>query len=356
MEVKLIMADQTLSNVTILLRNDTVLNWNTEDPVLGKGEIGIEIDTGKFKFGDGIKSWSQLGYSGVLVTASNINGNIKIDGVETTVYILPMANSNTLGGIKSSTGKGAVEVDSTTGTASVSAVLTADQLANARTIGITGDVSGSASFDGTANISISAVLAASGVTAGTYTKVTVDSKGRVTFGETLSASDIPTITLSKISDAGTAASKDVGTSSGNVPILDSNGKLDTAVLPSLAIGDTKTVTTESDRLALTTSDVQKGDVVIVTGTNKTYRVVDDTKLDLEAGYAQILTPDSPVQSVNSKTGHVTLTTSDIAEGSNLYYTQNRFDTAFAAKASTGLSDGATIVKTTDTLILDCGNA
>lgn len=37
-------------------------------------------------------------------------------------------------------------------------------------------------------------------TAGTYTKVTTDAKGRVTAGTTLSASDIPTLTASKISD------------------------------------------------------------------------------------------------------------------------------------------------------------
>lgn len=37
-------------------------------------------------------------------------------------------------------------------------------------------------------------------TPGTYTKVTTDSKGRVTSGTTLSASDIPSLTASKISD------------------------------------------------------------------------------------------------------------------------------------------------------------
>ena len=51
-------------------------------------------------------------------------------------------------------------------------------------------------------------LAAAG-TAGTYTKVTTDAKGRVTSGTTLSATDVPTLTLSKISDAGTAASKNI---------------------------------------------------------------------------------------------------------------------------------------------------
>lgn len=58
----------------------------------------------------------------------------------------------------------------------------ASQLATARNIGITGDASGSAAFNGTANIAISIALANSGVGAGTYRSVTVDAKGRVTGG------------------------------------------------------------------------------------------------------------------------------------------------------------------------------
>lgn len=77
---------------------------------------------------------------------------------------------------------------------------TSTKLQTARTISLAGDATGSASFDGSANISISLTLANSGVTAGTYPKVTVDSKGRVTSGASLSVSDIPTLTASKISD------------------------------------------------------------------------------------------------------------------------------------------------------------
>jgi hypothetical protein len=46
-----------------------------------------------------------------------------------------------------------------------------------------------------------------------------------------------------------------------------------------------------------------------------------------------------VQSVNTKTGAVVLTTSDISEGTNLYYTQARFNSAFTAKSTTDLSEG-----------------
>ena len=72
---------------------------------------------------------------------------------------------------------------------------TATKLATARTISVTGDITGSASFDGSANASISTTLANSGVTSGSYgqsanatasfggtftvPQVTVDAKGRV---------------------------------------------------------------------------------------------------------------------------------------------------------------------------------
>ena len=46
----------------ILLRNDTAENWTTANPILGQGEMGIEIDTQKFKFGDGVTPWILLPY------------------------------------------------------------------------------------------------------------------------------------------------------------------------------------------------------------------------------------------------------------------------------------------------------
>ncbi len=63
---------------------------------------------------------------------------------------------------------------------------TATKLATARTLGLSGDVTGTATFDGSVNATIAATLASSGVTAGTYGsatqvgQVTVDAKGRVT--------------------------------------------------------------------------------------------------------------------------------------------------------------------------------
>jgi hypothetical protein len=74
-------------------------------------------------------------------------------------------------------GYGITDAVSTSGVAGQAA-----KLSTARSIALTGGVSGSVSFDGSANVSIATTLQDSGVTAGNYTSVTVDTKGRVTSG------------------------------------------------------------------------------------------------------------------------------------------------------------------------------
>ncbi len=58
---------ETQLKTRILLRSDAATAWTTANPVLMKGEIGIEIDTNKFKIGDGVKAWSALSYVGTQV-------------------------------------------------------------------------------------------------------------------------------------------------------------------------------------------------------------------------------------------------------------------------------------------------
>lgn len=57
------MSQRTLS-VEHIQRHDTSSNWTTKNPILKQAMIGIEDDTGKFKIGDGVKSWNDLQYSG----------------------------------------------------------------------------------------------------------------------------------------------------------------------------------------------------------------------------------------------------------------------------------------------------
>lgn len=83
--------------------------------------------------------------------------------------------------------------DNSTKVATTAFVKAQNYLTGNQSISFSGDASGS----GTTSVTLT--LASVG-TAGTYTKVTTDAKGRVTSGTTLSATDIPTLTASKISD------------------------------------------------------------------------------------------------------------------------------------------------------------
>ena len=46
----------------LISRNDTAANWTTKNPILLKGELGIEIDTNLIKIGNGTATWSELSY------------------------------------------------------------------------------------------------------------------------------------------------------------------------------------------------------------------------------------------------------------------------------------------------------
>lgn len=223
----------------------------------------------------------------------------------------------------------------------VTAATTATKLATARTLALSGDATGSVSFDGSTNATITTTLSNSGVTAGTYPKVTVDGKGRVTAGTTLTAADIPTHTLSKISDAGTAASKNTGTASGNVPVLDVNGKLDTSILPALAITNTFPVATEAAMLALT---AEVGDIAVRSDQNKTY-ILKTAGANTLANWQVLLTPTDTVTSVAGKSGAVTLTQSDVGLAN---VTNESKATMFTSAALTGTPTAPTAAAGTNT--------
>ena len=67
---------------------------------------------------------------------------------------------------------------------------TATKLATARDISLSNDVTGTASFDGSANANITATLATVNSNIGSYTKVTINAKGLATAGSQASLSDL----------------------------------------------------------------------------------------------------------------------------------------------------------------------
>lgn len=49
--------------VTIQIRRGTAASWTDANPTLAEGELAVELDTGKFKIGNGLDDWATLSYS-----------------------------------------------------------------------------------------------------------------------------------------------------------------------------------------------------------------------------------------------------------------------------------------------------
>lgn len=47
----------------IQLRRGTAAQATSINPILAEGELGVELDTGRFKLGDGVTTWNSLPYS-----------------------------------------------------------------------------------------------------------------------------------------------------------------------------------------------------------------------------------------------------------------------------------------------------
>lgn len=49
--------------VKLQLRRGTAAQWSAANPLLAEGELAVELDTGKFKVGNGINRWNQIEYT-----------------------------------------------------------------------------------------------------------------------------------------------------------------------------------------------------------------------------------------------------------------------------------------------------
>lgn len=148
------------------------------------------------------------------------------------------------------------------------------------------------------------------------------------------------LTLSQITNAGTAASLDVGLSPGNVPQIGGGGTLDTSILPPLTIanflGD---VADQTAMLALPADASMDGCWREDTSSFWFYLSGDPTNVAnwRDSGLA------AGVVTWNGLSGTVSVTTDDLPEGaSNFYWTSARFNTALGTKTTSDLAEGSNL--------------
>ena len=194
----------------IQIRRDTEENWNSVDPVLAQGELGLNLDNNKVKLGNGVDSWTELEYNPFAATLDSFtdvviadvaNGDFLRYNGSASAWINDPVNlsTDTVGDyvqsliagtgviLTNNSGEGAtptVAIGQAVGTSAsvtfghVSAPVTgnvtgnadtATTLQNARAIFLTGDVSGSVSFDGSSNVSMNATIQHNSVALGTDT-------------------------------------------------------------------------------------------------------------------------------------------------------------------------------------------
>ena len=293
------------------------------------------------------ESWTAKSTNPTASDTDHDVGVIWLNQSEKTVYIL-IATSST-----AAVWKRLVSGDEVT---IVAEAQVAQKLKTARAISLTGDVTGATTFDGSEDVAITVVLKNTGASEGTFTKVTVNEKGLITKTELLTAEDIPELTLAKITDAGTAAARNVGTAEGNLVAVGADGKISETLLPKIAITDTHVVADEAEMLALT---AEKGDVAIRSDLNRSF-ILKQAPADNLANWLELKSPECTVFSVNGKTGDIVLSTTDVKEGESLYYTEERadanFERNFAKKSAKDLVGGEDVLLATDTFVLNGGNA
>jgi hypothetical protein len=151
----------------------------SSDPVSGSsGEIYFNNEDSVIKVYDG-ESWIQVGQGG------SSGGVTSLYGTENQINV------------SASTGSITISLPSVINVGISGNSATASKLFTERAISLSGDISGTVNFDGSASVDISTTLANSGVSASTYGSsyeipiLTIDSKGRITSASATSANVFP---------------------------------------------------------------------------------------------------------------------------------------------------------------------
>lgn len=150
--------------------------------------------------------------------------------------------------------------------------------------------------------------------------------------------------FSSAADARITAQKAVAN---GLATLGADSKILSSQLPAIAISDTFIVGSQAAMLVLI---AETGDVAVRTDLNKSF-ILRGTTASILTDWQELLTPTDTVLSVNGQTGVVSLTTTSINEGSNLYFTASRVLATLLAGYMVGAN---TILSAADSVLVAFG--
>ena len=283
------------------MRRDTSANWTANNPLLASGELALSTDLGKFKVGNGSSNWADLPYFHKTVAEDNADLALKSNLASPTFTGIPAAPTAAVDTNTTQIATTAYVVGQSYAKTSGN-VATATALQTPRTISLAGDVTGSASFNGTSDITINATVASeSSVNSltGTPNEITVSaSVGDVTLSlpETINANT--TGTAASLTNARTInLSGDV---SGSVS-FDGSASVDinTQIQPdSVALGTDTTgnyvtqVTGSGDGISVTGSGESASVVVSNTGVTALTGTPNEVEVSASTGSVTISLPNT----------------------------------------------------------------
>jgi hypothetical protein len=121
-------------------------------------------------------------------------------------------------------------------------------------------------------------------------------------GNYITSSDVTTCLTNYVleTETGSAASLDIGTSAGNVVVVQGDGKICYSVLPTLAITDTFLIDASGDLTGLTSAE--QGDIAIVTGAVKANYILRGDAYSQAEDWVQLATTFGAITGVNGLTG------------------------------------------------------
>lgn len=332
------------------MSSDIIRRWKKEweffNPVLRDGEPGIEIDTSRLKAGDGRTAWTELTFvkGGAItdevdlpayLTQASLNAKyVPLTDARLTDQRVPTNNSvdnnkvaagalsqtkvtNLISDLaaKASLVNGVIPTSQIPALALVEAYVVASQaamLALSSTQVQKGDIA--VRTDGAGTFILNATdpsVLANWVRLNAPTDAVVSVNGQ-TGTVVLSAANIGLGNVSNTSDANKPVSTAQQTALNAKADL-VGGVIPSSQLPSISLVDTYVVASQAAMLALTTTQVQKGDIAVRTDGAGTFilTAADPTVL---SNWVRLNAPTDVVVSVAGKTGTVTLAKADVGLG------------------------------------------